>query len=500
MPPQEELSPWRQYPKYVRDGTVRDMGIPKRIHVVGPATNDAPSIVALLLQAGHTVTGTRVAGESVEDLEYLLSLGLEATEEFRPPAGTDFVLVGESIFPDDHRTIVQAEARGIPVVGRGPVLAGLAKVHARSVGVIGTFGKSTTTTMTTAVLEIAPNTAVSHLIDARVPGRDRGAKWNSARDTLVAEAHEPDRSAELTAWSTVIVTNVHQDHAERFGGLSGLHALFVNALRNTSGLRLVCADDSTLMRLAENSGMSYVTYGQSPNADWRVVDVSVTFDGTSPWTQFSLVEKSSKRRVIEDVKVPLFGSHSAIDAAAALLVGNQWGVPFKDSAAVLSGVSLPKNRVQVIGTLKGATVIGDNANLPESIAASLAGAKHVGRPIVAAFEVGDRRVNSQWITRMPDYARALSQADRLVITDREGGNNPSDDCARLLSALAEFLPSEAISYVPKSDFFAGLKKAVGPDDLCFVLGKSLEFFFDERRNLFDQATTPDVAARESYER
>ncbi|GAH84499.1 unnamed protein product, partial [marine sediment metagenome] len=175
--------------------------------------------------------------------------------------------------------LLAARARGIEIVDRLPMLLKLAEGK-RLLGVAGSHGKTTTTTLAAAVLIEAgldPSCAV---------GGESKAVGSNARagrgEWFVAELDESDGHIANASCELAVLTNVdreHFDHYDSFESICSTFGRFLAATRE-EGAVVACADSAAGNALARASGKRVLTYGLGAGADFRAEDVSLSGEGS----------------------------------------------------------------------------------------------------------------------------------------------------------------------------------------------------------------------------
>src|SRR3954451_9811552 len=231
---------------------------------------------AMLAELGHTVSGSDVREHA--RLDRLRLLGVECTVPQRAEnlaAELDAVVVSSAV-PDHNVEVRAAHARGIPVLRRAEVLAAIVALR-RGLGVAGTHGKTTTSSMITLILRAA-GLRPSFLIGSEL--NEVGA--NEALDTgewLRGEADESDGTFLELPLEAAVVTNVDNDHLWFWGDRDRLRAAFAEFVAAIGSLPVLCADDPFLAELA-TTRTDAVTYGLEPGARYRAVDYTGGPDGS----------------------------------------------------------------------------------------------------------------------------------------------------------------------------------------------------------------------------
>ena len=157
------------------------------------------------------------------------------------------------------------------VLTRAGMLAAIC-AQARSLGVAGTHGKTTTTSMLMLILAEA-GLRPSFVVGGDVTDVGTGAQWTGGT-WFVVEADESDGThLELPLHGTIL-TNIEVDHLDHYGTFEGIVDGFDRYLGHIAGPKVVCGDDPIAARLARRHGA--ITYGISEGVDVRAVDVTAT--------------------------------------------------------------------------------------------------------------------------------------------------------------------------------------------------------------------------------
>lgn len=298
-----------------QDGDVFDLSYPRRVHVVGAGGPGMSAIAIVLAQMGHRVSASDQRETPV--LERVRMSGVEVFVGHRVEAvhGCDAVTWSPAV-PAHNVERVAAENAGIPMLDRAAMLAAIC-ARARSVGVAGTHGKTTTSSLVRAMLDADVEAGpTSFLIGGDLLDLGTGARWTGS-DLFVVEADESDGTHVRLPLSAGIVTNVDVDHLDHFGTFDAIVESFVDFLVGLGAPRVVNLDDpvsaAMLSRLPE---VGTVTYGTDPRSDWRWSNVAAV----GARTRFDLRAPDGVVRVVD---LPLRGAHNVSNCcgAVALVAG-----------------------------------------------------------------------------------------------------------------------------------------------------------------------------------
>src|SRR6059058_5590479 len=238
--------------------TAEDLGT---VHLIGVGGVGMSGLARLLLTRGIPVSGSEL--RDWPQLAGLRALGGTIHMRHEPSNldGVDTVVYSTAI-PQDHLELVEARARGLRVLHRAEALAAT-MAGGRAVAIAGTHGKTTTTSMTTLILQHA-GLDPSFVIGGEISEVGSNAHHGSG-EYFVVEADESDRSFLLYHPYVALVTNIDADHLNTYGDVAGLADAFLQfcELVPDDGFVVTCADlepTRELARRARDKGLTVHTY------------------------------------------------------------------------------------------------------------------------------------------------------------------------------------------------------------------------------------------------
>jgi len=378
----------------------------ERIHFVGIGGIGMSGIAELLLRQGYEVTGSDL--RLTEVTQHLEELGAEVHEGHEPSHvdGAHAVVYSSAVKPDNPEVVRGRELK-IPVIRRAEMLGELMRMHF-SIGVAGTHGKTTTTSMTGQVL------AAAGLDPTLIVGGKVNALGTSAAlgggDYLVAEADEFDRSFLRLFPTVAVITNVEAEHLDTYGDYDSMREAFAEFANKVPfyGAVVACLDDAGVRSLLPVIDRALVSYGVTSQADVRARDVS--FQGLG-----SRFEVSWQGEELGTVRLGVPGLHNVRNALAALGVGLHLELDREAMLGALEGFSGVARRFEVKGQADDVVVVDDYAHHPTEVAATLQAARSgYERRIVAVFQP---HLYSRTRDFAEDFGSALLDSDVLVVTD-----------------------------------------------------------------------------------
>ena len=155
-----------------------------------------------------------------------------------------------------------------------------------------------------------------------------------------------------------------------------------------------------------------ITYGMSPQADARAVNVRFS-EGASHFDCVFTDRRKGTETRLEALRLPMPGEHNVQNAMAAIVVARELGVADAVIAKGLSEFRGVGRRFTKVGEVNGASIIDDYAHNPFKIAAAVKAARQAySGPIVAV-------VQPHRYTRLRDtfeqFATCLNDADVAII-------------------------------------------------------------------------------------
>ena len=387
------------------------------IHLVGIGGSGLSAIAGLLLEQGFAVSGSdQLLNEATHELASQ-GAAIFRGHQGEHVRGADLVLISSAV-PADNPEISAAHAAGIPVVKRSDFLGPLMEGQ-HGIGVAGTHGKTTTTSMIATILLRAgmdPSLIVGSRIEVG-PAEGMASMTLAARagqGPFVIEADEYDRMFLGLRLEVAVVTNVEWDHVDCYPTPSAFAAAFRQFVAQlpAQGLLVVCADDAGALAVQDAAphGTAIRTYGVSAEADWQARSLCANARGGTD----AEVWLGDEQVTLLSLGVP--GRHNVRNALAALAVAHWHGIKPKWAAAMLYDFKGAGRRFEVIGDADGVIVIDDYAHHPTEVAATLSAARlrYPTRRIWAVFQP---HTYSRTQALLADYAHSFEDVDQVIFLD-----------------------------------------------------------------------------------
>ena len=383
------------------------------IHFVGIGGIGMSGIAEVLNSLGYSVQGSDMAESA--NVQRLRDLGISvAVGHAEENLGDAQVVVVSTAVKSDNPEVAAAIRLMIPVVRRAEMLGELMRLK-WSIAVGGTHGKTTTTSLIAAMLDAAgldPTVINGGIINAF----GSNARLGSG-DWMVAEADESDGTFLKLPAAIAVVTNIDAEHMDYYGDFETLRAAFDAFVENIPfyGFAALCIDHAEVQAMIPRvSDRKIVTYGFSPQADIRAINLTSSGDGVT----FDVVvsdRKSETTRTLAGIGLPMLGEHNTQNALAAIAIACEMGI---DEAVIINAFTEfkgVKRRFTKTGEIDGISVIDDYAHHPVEISAVLAAARSACEGQVIAIVQPHRYTRLRDL--FEDFCSCFNDADAVIVTD-----------------------------------------------------------------------------------
>ncbi len=383
------------------------------IHFVGIGGIGMSGIAEVLHNLGYRVQGSDLADSA--NVRRLVDLGIPVVvgHEAENLSGAEVVVISSAVKPDNPE-VIAARVRRLPVVRRAEMLGELMRLK-WSLAIAGTHGKTTTTSMIGALLETAqldPTVINGGIINAYGTNTRLGAG-----DWMVVEADESDGTFTRLPATIAIVTNIDAEHLDFYGDFEALRQAFEDFVGNIPfyGFAALCIDHPVVQGMIPKlSDRRVLTYGFSPQADIRAIEVRLVRDGA--WYDIVVSDALSDRgRTISNLFLPMFGRHNVQNSLAAAAVAEATALGDDALRAAIRNFKGVKRRFTKTGEWNGVTVIDDYGHHPVEIAAVLKAARAIIEGKVIAV------VQPHRFTRLAHlfdgFCTCFNDADIVLVAD-----------------------------------------------------------------------------------
>lgn len=430
-----------------------------RVHIVGVGGAGMSGLARLLVEFGATVSGSDLADSSLVEALRTIGVSISIGHDAANVARTDVVLWSPAV-SNENVELVAARDNGAVALSRAEVLAELAQVRP-VIGLTGTHGKTTATSMMVHVLD-ADQRDAGRLLGADVLGIGTNGHWGSGE--VVLEVDESYGTFGLVHPQALGVLNVEADHLDHYGTLAALEGAFAQLIERTTGPVVLWGDDAGCQRVAALASRDVVRVGMASGNEWLVSDVTLSPHGSS----FTIDGPGLNVAVT----LAVTGVHNVADAAVVAVLATQAGV---SEAAVRTGLAAfqgAPRRYDLLGSWRGVDVYESYAHLPGEIAAILKATRAAGYERIAAVFQPHRVTRT--LSLVDDFAPSFDLATTVIVTDiyRAGEPNPTGVTGEVIAdAIKKRGAGVTTIYSPSTNDVPELLEALHDEsDVVVLLG------------------------------
>lgn len=448
----------------------------KKIHFVGIGGIGMSGLAEILLSQGFKVSGSDL---SLTDItERLQSLGVEIFKGHSKENIKDIdLVVYSSAVNQENPEVKEAIERKIPTIKRAEMLAETMRMK-NGIGIAGTHGKTSTTSMVGLVLTeggIDPTIIVGGKLSSL--GGTNARLGNG--EYIVVEADEFDRTFLQLTPSIAAITTLEKEHLDTYKDLDDIKTAFIQFANKVPfyGFVVLCLDEPALQDIIPHINKTIITYGVSPQADVRAVDI--TFDKNK--SSYTIIYKGEE---LGKINLNMPGLHYVKNSLVAVTIAKELGIDFEKIQKALSSFSGVYRRFEKKYE-NDILVFDDYGHHPTETTATLLGIRTGWKKrIVAVFQP---HLYSRTRDFYAEFGRSFLNSDVFICTDvYPAREKPIEGISGKLIADAakDFGHKNVIYEADKNNIPNLLLNIVKKDDIVITLGagdiwKYGEKFVDE---------------------
>ena len=382
----------------------------KKVHFIGIGGISMSGLAEILMSKGYTVSGSDTTpSELTKRLEADGAVISYVQEAANITDDIDLTVYTAAIKDDDDE-LVASRTKNIPTIPRAELVGLIMKQYKHAIGVSGTHGKTSTTSMISQILLEAkadPTILVGGMTSS-IGGNLRIGK----SDTMITEACEYTNSFLSFHPTIAVILNVCEDHMDFFKDIDDIR----NSFRRFAAL--VPADGSVVIN-KDIDNISYFTEGM----DCSVLTFSaedMTADVTAKNISYDNMARGSfdlyvKGQFINRVSLKVTGIHNIYNALAAVAASLPMDISMEDIKNGLEAFTGTARRFEYKGDLNGVTIIDDYAHHPDEITTTLKTAADY--PHEKLWCVFQPHTYTRTKAFFDDFVASLSLADAVVLAD-----------------------------------------------------------------------------------
>ncbi len=385
----------------------------KHVHMIGIGGSGMCPIAEILHSRGYILSGSD--NNPSDPLTRVINLGAKVTMGHKEEnvKGADLVIYSAAIH-EDNPEIQEAKRLGIPLMERSHALGAITRQFDNVIGVAGTHGKTTTSSIITQILYMA-SFDPSAVIGGRLPIINANGRAGKSEYMVCESCEFVDTFLSLSP-DIAVLLNIDNDHLDYFKTMENLE----NSFKKFVGMAKVLitnGDDERTNRIGKDFSGEVITFGLKKENDFYADNIISSKSGM----KFDVYNKGNK---IAAVELGIPGEHNVYNTLAAFSVAEFVGVPTEKTVEAIGAFSGAGRRFEKLGTYRGIMIADDYAHHPTEITATLSAAKNMGyNNVIAVFQPF---TFSRTELLKNDFIKALGIADKVILTPIMGSREVNE--------------------------------------------------------------------------
>ena len=437
----------------------------KHVYMIGIGGISMGGIAKILVSYGYKVSGSdMVENDEVKELE---ELGIKVNIGQVKENITDDIdlVVYTAAINEKNEELVRARELGIKTVERGVFLGELTENFKDCIGVAGTHGKTTTSSMVSCVfvekgldpsIQIGANLSV-------IGGNYRVGK----SDYFIIEACEYKDSYQNFKQRSAIITNIDNDHLDYFKNIDNISKSFEKYVSKLpeDGVLVLNMDNARCYDLRNYTKANVIVVSKdNKEADYNAKNITFDDRGCPSYDVYK------KDELITRVSLNVKGEHNILNSLEVYALCAWYNIDSKSIVNGLAKFTGASRRMEYKGKFNGANVYDDYGHHPTEIEATAkAILKEKHNESYAIFEA---HTYSRAVEHKENFAKALKDFDHIIVIDiyaaREDniwGIKPEDIVEELVK-----LGKDAIYISDYDEIKDNLRSRVKEGDLIITIG------------------------------
>ncbi len=382
----------------------------KTIHFIGIGGSGMCPLAEILHSKGYTLQGSDNNESSIVDRIRKMGIKVMMGQRAENIEGAEMVVYSAAISKENPELKAALES-GVPTFQRAELLGEVSRQFSNCIGVCGTHGKTTVTSLTVQTM-IEAGLDPSAVIGGKLPLTNSYGRVGQT-ETIVMESCEYQDTFLKMSPDVAVILNIDEDHLEYFKTMENLILSFTKFASSATKAIIYNGDDeNTLKAIADIKGKEMISFGFNSENDYYAENVE---EYKGAFTKFDVMYKGEKLGTVE-LSIP--GIHNVLNALAAIASSIYSGAKFEDCIKGLQEFKGAGRRFEDLGTYNGIDFVDDYAHHPAELKVTLEAAMKMGYNTVWA--VFQPFTYSRTAMHFDEFIDVLKIPDKCVMTEIMG--------------------------------------------------------------------------------
>ena len=436
----------------------------KNIYMIGIGGISMSGIAHILNSWNFKVSGSNNEENNMTDELNNAGIKVYIPHNYNNITNDIDLVVYTAAIKEDNPELVHAHELNIKTFERGEFLGELTKLFKDTIGISGTHGKTTTTSMVSlCFLEegLDPSIQVGSVLKS-INGNYKVGK----SDYFIIESCEYKDSFLNFKERSAIVLNIDNDHLDYFKTFDNIKKSFQKYVSHlpSDGVLVINGEDKNCLELALYTKAKIITYGLSNKCNYNAKNISFNEEG---YPSYDLYKKD---KFITRIELSVIGNHNVLNSLACISLCLFYNINIDNIKKGLKKYTGAARRFEYKGTFKKAKVYDDYGHHPTEV-------KAISNAIL------NKDYNKSWVIFEPhtysrvkehykSFADSLLNFDNIIITDIYAAREKNVDNVSPEMIIKELnkLGKNAIHISDFNEIKSYLSKNIQDNDLILTLG------------------------------
>ncbi len=401
----------------------------KRIHFIGIGGSGMCPLAEILHSKGYSLQGSDNNESSIVDRIRKMGIKVMMGQKAENIEGAEMIVYSAAISKDNPE-LKAALQSGIPTFQRAELLGEISRQFENCIGICGTHGKTTVTSLTVQTM-LGAGLDPSAVIGGKLPLTDSYGRVGKTENVVIESCEYQDTFLHISP-NVAVILNIDEDHLEYFKTMENLILSFTKFANSAKSAVIYNGDDENTLKAIKNvHGKEMISFGFSDKNDYYAENI-VEYKGA--YRQFDVMYRGKK---LGNVKLSIPGIHNVTNTLAAVAVALYSGATFDACVESIESFGGAGRRFEHLGKYRGIDFIDDYAHHPAELKVTLEAAMKMGYNTVWA--VFQPFTYSRTVMHFDEFVDVLQIPDRCVMTEIMGSREVNT-YGVYTSQLAEKIP------------------------------------------------------------
>ncbi len=436
----------------------------QNIYMIGIGGISMSGLAHILVKWNYNVSGSN--NEESSTTKELISNNIHVNIGHNANNITNAIdlVVYTAAIKDDNVELVKAKELGIPCIERGEFLGELTCLFKDTIGIAGTHGKTSTTSMVSSCFlegEKDPSIQVGATLDL-INGNYRVGE----SDYFIIEACEYCDSYLNFKQKSAIVLNIDDDHLDYFKNIENIEASFRKYVANLpiNGMLVINNDDERVRKLKNYTKAKVITTGILNDSKYMAKNITYNENGN---TTFDVYKDSE---LIDTFSLNVPGEHMLRNALCCIALCLEYNISSKDIKNGLLKYHGAARRLEYKGMFNNAKVFDDYGHHPTEIEATAKA--FISKKYNESWVIWEGHTYSRVYEHKDEFPESLKHFDHIIVIDIYAAReeNTFGIKPEYIVDKLKVMNKDAVYISDYDEIVAYLKERVKDNDIILTLG------------------------------